>query len=513
VSNTISRGREAALVIGLLALSVALRCWFLSVPLERDEGEYAYIAWLIDHGGAPYKDAFDQKPPGSFFAYFAIMKLFGFTIEGIHLGAALWCAGTASFIYLIGKRLHSPPAGLLGAAIFSVAALSPAVIGTAANTEMFMAFPTAAAAYVASGFVVSGGSVRGAFLCGLLVGWAAMFKQVALADGAFFLAVVAMTAARGPSRVRETLSRAALFSAGFLAALVPVLAYLVWRSALSEFVKDTMTVNTGYVGIVPLSAYPARLLTTLRGSFVLYLWPHVLAGLLGVGLLLARKVETRGTRWFLPAWLTVSFLGVAPGGMFREHYFFQVLAPLALLGGLALVAATRAIAWAPLRYGVCAVIVTLPLAVGFRPLFALTPDQVSEALYPGSPFVAAKAVARVVAENSAPDDRVLIFGSEPQILFYAGRKSASRYILTYPLMMQVPGAPERQIEMFQDLQSVNPRVIVVVSDPMSHLAGPWSSQYIFDNLKTVLARDYRLIYPDYPAGGPKGKIGVYLRRP
>jgi hypothetical protein len=80
-------------------------------------------------------------------------------------------------------------------------------------------------------------------------------------------------------------------------------------------------------------------------------------------------------------------------------------------------------------------------------------------------------------------------------------------------MMQVPGAPERQIEMFQDLQSVNPRVIVVVSDPMSHLAGPWSSQYIFDNLKTVLARDYRLIYPDYPAGGPKGKIGVYLRRP
>ncbi len=45
----------------VILLSVVLRAGIVSIPLERDEGEYAYIAqrWLA--GDVPYRDAFDQK--------------------------------------------------------------------------------------------------------------------------------------------------------------------------------------------------------------------------------------------------------------------------------------------------------------------------------------------------------------------------------------------------------------------------------------------------------------------
>lgn len=47
------------LLLALLA-TIALRWPLLEVPLERDEGEYAYIAWRISEGDVPYLDAFDQ---------------------------------------------------------------------------------------------------------------------------------------------------------------------------------------------------------------------------------------------------------------------------------------------------------------------------------------------------------------------------------------------------------------------------------------------------------------------
>ena len=60
-----SRSRLAC--IGVVAVTVALfallRAPFLSLPLERDEGEYAYIAQRLAAGDVPYRDAFDQKPP------------------------------------------------------------------------------------------------------------------------------------------------------------------------------------------------------------------------------------------------------------------------------------------------------------------------------------------------------------------------------------------------------------------------------------------------------------------
>ena len=76
------------LVVAAIAFA-ALRAPFLSLPLERDEGEYAYVAWRMLEGEVPYRDAFDQKPPGVFLAYLGAFSLLGRSTEAIHLFAHL----------------------------------------------------------------------------------------------------------------------------------------------------------------------------------------------------------------------------------------------------------------------------------------------------------------------------------------------------------------------------------------------------------------------------------------
>ncbi len=64
--------------LGLILLFVVVvRTRLLGFPLERDEGEYAYLGQLIRHGIPPYSIAYSMKLPGAYFMYALIMSLFG----------------------------------------------------------------------------------------------------------------------------------------------------------------------------------------------------------------------------------------------------------------------------------------------------------------------------------------------------------------------------------------------------------------------------------------------------
>src|SRR5947207_13049017 len=73
----------AVIIFGLV---IAIRIRLLGVPLERDEGEYAYDGQLILQGVPPYTLAYNMKLPGTYAAYAGIMSVFGQTMTGIHFG-------------------------------------------------------------------------------------------------------------------------------------------------------------------------------------------------------------------------------------------------------------------------------------------------------------------------------------------------------------------------------------------------------------------------------------------
>src|SRR5881296_1110719 len=99
----------AAIVLGLV---IAIRIRLLAIPLERDEGEYAYAGQLMLQGIAPYKLAYNMKFPGTYAAYALIMLLFGQTIRGIHLGFLVVNLANVALVLFLNRKLFGWNAGL-----------------------------------------------------------------------------------------------------------------------------------------------------------------------------------------------------------------------------------------------------------------------------------------------------------------------------------------------------------------------------------------------------------------
>ena len=105
------RRHRAWLLVALAVLFVIIvRVRLRDMPLERDEGEYAYAGQLILQGVPPYKEAYNMKLPGTYAAYAAIMAVFGQSPSGIHLGLTLVNAGHPSAVIVrTGSRAEIIP--------------------------------------------------------------------------------------------------------------------------------------------------------------------------------------------------------------------------------------------------------------------------------------------------------------------------------------------------------------------------------------------------------------------
>jgi 4-amino-4-deoxy-L-arabinose transferase-like glycosyltransferase len=166
----------AAIVFGL---TLAIRIRLLGVPLERDEGEYAYAGQLMLQGIPPYKLAYNMKFPGTYAAYALIMSIFGQTITGIHLGLLLVNATTVALVFLLGRKLMNPTAGIGAAATYAVLSVSPSVLGFAGHATHFVMLPVLGGALIL--LHESGRQRLGRlFASGLLFGLALLIKQPAV---------------------------------------------------------------------------------------------------------------------------------------------------------------------------------------------------------------------------------------------------------------------------------------------------------------------------------------------
>src|ERR1035441_9938965 len=92
------------MVVLLVMLGAGLLRWrLLDMPLERDEGEYAYAGQLMLQGIPPYQLACNMKLPGTYAAYAALMAVFGQSIAGIHWGLMLVNCAAILLVYRLGK--------------------------------------------------------------------------------------------------------------------------------------------------------------------------------------------------------------------------------------------------------------------------------------------------------------------------------------------------------------------------------------------------------------------------
>jgi hypothetical protein len=453
-------------MIGLFVL--ALRAPLMDLPLERDEGDYAYIAWRLAHGEVPYLDWFDQKPPGVYAVYRAALGLSGDSIVAIRIAAALFAALSSIALFFAVRPLLGAAAAALAAILLGFLSADPMIQGPIANTEIFMlpGLVVAAALFLR---VISRQKTSAA-LCvalGVSLGVATAFKQVAAVNIPFFLLAFALCV-RGPGRWRRLAAFTGYMGVGGLLVWGPILIWFQQHGGLAAAIDAMLLHNLSYSSALPASlrlsnlVFYARSLAPSQGAA----W--ILAG---VGLVWLARRRDRFPAFYLGGWALANAIGVSASGHYFPHYFQQTLPAIASLAAAAL--AVEDVSRAPprARIAVVSVLALGPLVVVMLRFWTLSPDEAMRTIYPSNSFQSMPAVAREIASVSEPQDTVFLFGTEPELLFYAKRVSATRYIHLFPLFGPYADALERQRGVAAEVTRAQPAVLVWIPNAMFFVEG------------------------------------------
>jgi Dolichyl-phosphate-mannose-protein mannosyltransferase len=480
----------------VFTLVVAIRIRLLGIPLERDEGEYAYAGQLLLQGIPPYKLAYNMKFPGTYAAYALIMSIFGQTIIGIHIGLLLINAASMIVIFFFGRRLFGLPAGVVAAATYGVLSLSPSVLGLAAHASQFAMLPVLGGTLL---LLLDQSDPRGfgrVFASGVLLGIGVLMKQPAVPFIVFGAASILCNGICCRATFKRIALRISIFSAG---AIIPfgLTCLMLWQAGVFEkFWFWTVNYAAGYGTRVPLRAAPS-IFAVMAGSVIRSGWAlWILAGLGLVGGLWNKR--SRGGAVFLLSLLAVSLLALSAGFYFREHYFVFILPAVSLLCGLAIStlsdfipSPSRLFRFTPVL--VFCVALTQPILAERQFYFEVSAPEACRIAYGSNPFPESIRIAEYLRDHSSPNDTIAILGSEPQIYFYSRRHSATGYIYTYALMEAQSYAREMQEEMISEIELARPRYLISVSIGPSWFRHSDSEQLIFIWANEYLNQHYKLV--------------------
>jgi 4-amino-4-deoxy-L-arabinose transferase-like glycosyltransferase len=305
----------------ILALTIlfaaVIRIRLLQIPLERDEGGFAYIGQLILQGIPPYLLAYSMQLPGLYAAYALIMAIFGQTITGIHLGLILVNSAAVFLLFLLTRRLFDDIAAIVAAVCYALLSLSPSVLGTSAHATQFIV-PLVLGGTILLLRALDSGKTSMLLVSGFLFGLAFIMKQHAIFLSAFALFYFTMHVINmWPIDWKRLVAGNIIFIIGMVLPFLITCAILYNAGVFSKFWFWTFTYASQYVSEILLSAAIQNFKVAAPKAIAPWFWTVA-----GVGITAIFWNEKAKLNWlFLLGFTLFSFLAICPGFYFREHYF------------------------------------------------------------------------------------------------------------------------------------------------------------------------------------------------
>jgi len=460
----------------IIAITFLLRIWYAG-SLYQDDGLWFTAAEEILRGKALYREVFFDKPPVLPLVYAALFKLLGAHILTIRLFTICYSILISWLLYQFGSRLYNPRTGLVGGlmfAIFSTTYISGDM--QSLNTEFLMA-----PFYIAAAFLLIHscfGRERSrwlAFTGGLMAGIAFHINP----KGAFDLIFIALLLIVGRSwddapllkSARRAMKLFALAVAGLAVTSLPFLVYLIATDSMSRYVLYVWKWGLGYSSYYP-PARGADIFLHYGTDYFLINNTLSLGLLVVVGITIGRRfsqtmrVEGKSREFFntdvaLLLWFAVSFAGVAAGGRFFAHYYFQIIPGLCLIGSRGLL---ELFSWSKSRNQSAKAAVVILLISGFgytlvrthRETAALAldwmrgrPNKINRETRIAAAIVRdipnpTDAVDRLGSEEIRSNgprtraaegfaDYLFVWGNWPEVYYWSGLIPASGYLSSQPL--------------------------------------------------------------------------------
>lgn len=493
--SSTSRSRLACyLVLSLVILFFALiRYRLREMPLERDEGEYAYAGQLLLQGVPPYQIAYNMKLPGTYVAYALMMAVFGQKASGIHFGLLAINALTTLLVFLLARKFFQPWSSLTAAASYALLSTSPTVLGFEGHATHFVVLCALAGLLVLLNAFGKKQSWQ-IFIAGFLLGLAFLMKQPGIFFPAFGLVYLLYSGWRSDGNSEGLYSQAGAYivGAGLPFTITCLLIYL--SGSFRKFWFWTFSYARAYVTTITFR----QGVENFRENMIHVARPCVFIWLIGLAGLVFVACGTKRTRSFCYGLLLFSFFAVCPGLYFRPHYFLVLLPALSLL-----IAAGFEFLFERMQKAVPGALTSLVPAFVFllafsasifsqrEFLFKLDPVSACRAIYPKDPFPELVQVARYIQSQTTATQPFEVLGADPQTYFYANRRSVSGFMYIYPLTEDQPYALPMQQEVIADIERASPQFIVWVYDWDIPATGPkqllirWMAVYLHTNYDAV----------------------------
>ena len=487
-----SKYSRAILSLTLLYVSLqAIPC--ISYPLGRDQATFCYIAEQLLHGKRLYLDLWDNKPPGIFYLYVPIVKVFDRAMWSVGVVDILWLIIISYFIFKFAEKYLGTAAAVVAVVVHTSWRLRAGYwdAGQPENFQMLCVFM--------SYFLVSASDRRGGKLLlglsGLLFGAAFWLKYTAIVFVPLVVLIpflLVLPHGEGSVRFRMEipwrpwLGKVVPWVAGFALAVVGVLAYFWVAGAWSAMREVQFEVLPRYNGMAierTPDYWQFAILQILE-----YHWKVLTDVAVLVAILVARR--TKELHLLMPIVLALAMGTVAlllqsrvPSYAFETTYpflamFWGYLVVKTFQGFRYLARTCKARGWRPaalLVWVVSANLAYLPLPTEALLLEVRMSDfrhwrENPERFYENYPWARLIShfgdqfrVIHYLQQNSSPGDGVFVWGSEPLIYFLTRRDPPTRFVSNLGVLSL--WAPEKwRQELINDLAQSQPRYIVVARD-------------------------------------------------
>jgi hypothetical protein len=465
---------KARLAVALcLAWIALLSAGILTFGFGWDQGIFATVARSMAHGGVPYRDAWDFKPPGIFFLYALARAAYGANAWGIRVLEVFTMWGMVGAMAVLARRWWGDAKLGLFAAAIAVTIHAQLDFWHTAQPESFGGFLTIIALVPATG---EGDSrwIGG----GVLFGLAGLLKPQL---GACALVVGIWHLPR-----RRPLALLAL------GAILPAILCAVWfgaHGALGDLWRAIFVFTPRYThlgwekGAIPLA------FRAVSDWLVFY------SSLVTVGILLLAwfKPAERERRHaaLLAGIVGVHLAGVALQAKFHAYHFGATWPPTAMLAALGFKRLWQRIGTGKIGVAAFAAVLLVALlgrtatmadvqggfwertwtrakllAGGMKDRHEI--ERLDQA--PGTNETAVRMTAAFLDEKTAPGDSIFLWGFDAALYAEADRAPASRYF--YDAAQRVPFAAPYRAELVADLRAHPPRAIIVShGDRVPDIAG------------------------------------------
>jgi 4-amino-4-deoxy-L-arabinose transferase-like glycosyltransferase len=495
-------------LIILVVVALLLGATTLAYPRTgMDTSNFTLVAQTIVHGGMPYRDTWDLKGPGIFYAYAVPVSMFGQNQIALRAFEIPWQLATALAVFAIGARIYGRNAGLLSGLLYLIVYYSQnfPMLG---QPDGLLSLPLALSMLWLLRALEDDRFLDWC-LVGTSVGVATLFKLPFGLIGVLMI-IAAVTLRR--QGLNQSLRRLSALAVGFIAPILLCAIYFQAKGALWDLVATQFLVAPQHALLNQDGHYIGCMLHNLNTIARVPLGTLVLLSLVPVFFSAVRKQHMSPSVKLVLGWFAVGLVVLFIHGEFVGYHYEPLYAPLAILTAGVLHSAYAA-GWNARKVtSWLAVSSILVLLICVSYVVRLNVVYEWQTIHGRRPANEWDAVSTYLKQHTNPGDSVFVWGLRSAIYLETGLKPASRFLDTVHVAIPPKGVDYRGI-FLKEFQSSQPKYFILHTIPISPNECGFSDpdmkkEYAdFTSFKTLIDRDYERESP-----GDLGPFDVYRRR-